>query len=244
MLKILTLNIGYHSDKHGLWEKRRELIAQTIKRGGADIVALQAVERAHDADSDQAAELARLLPQYQHVLFHPAQQKADGSAQGLALLSRVALAYSDHLALSFTSGLEDADRRIVLHARMLFDGSPLNIFNAYLSWVPEQNVDNVVETIAYTRRFPGDSVLLGDFNAQPDELAPLYEHGWVDAWARLHPNDSGYTYETGNAEERIDYIWVSEALAERLQSIEIVADRANKNGTYASDHYGLMAELE
>jgi hypothetical protein len=25
MLKILTLNIGYHSDKHGLWEKRREL---------------------------------------------------------------------------------------------------------------------------------------------------------------------------------------------------------------------------
>jgi endonuclease/exonuclease/phosphatase family metal-dependent hydrolase len=239
MFKIATLNIAYHSDKHGPWGKRREAIVRALAASQADVVALQAVERAHGADLDQASELARALPTYEEVVFHPAQQKSDNTAQGSALLARSRFAYTDHLQLSLRPGLEDANRRIVLHGRMMYGETPLNIFNAHLSWVPEQNTDNVRETIAYVRRFDGDGVLAGDFNAQADQLDALREHGWHDVWHKLRPRDPGFTFEAGKASMRIDYIWVSASLEKRVRSIEIIADTER-----ASDHYGLLAVLD
>ena len=242
MLRIATLNIAYHSNKHGAWERRRGLIVRALRDSNADIVAFQAVERLH-GEIDQANELAQMGGHYSEVVFHPAQQLKNDAAQGSALLARFQFAYTDHLALSLQAELEDPNRRIVLHARSVRDDKPLNIFNAHFSWVPEQNADNLRETIAYARRVPGDAVLVGDFNARPDALTALRHNGWIDVWRALRPNDEGLTFEAGKPEIRIDYIWVSDSLRERLRSIEIIADRETK-GARASDHYGLIAELD
>jgi endonuclease/exonuclease/phosphatase family metal-dependent hydrolase len=241
MLRIATLNIAYHSDKHGAWERRREAIVRVLRESKPDVVALQAVERLH-GETDQANELAQIIGNYGEVVFHPAQQLKNDAAQGLAFIARWDFAYTDHLALSLQTGLEDTNRRIVLHARSMPGDKPLNLFNAHLSWVAEQNADNVRETIAYARRFPGDAVLVGDFNAQADTLGVLRKNGWIDAWAELRPDEAGLTFEAGKAEIRIDYTWVTESLRQRLRSIEIIAD-LEANGIRPSDHYGLLVEL-
>ena len=80
--------------------------------------------------------------------------------------------------------------------------------------------------------------------AGQDQLYLFEEAGWVDAWKALHPANPGYTYEAGNPTIRIDYAWLNPFLANRLETIEIVADRAGADGEHVSDHYGLLVTLD
>ena len=91
-------------------------------------------------------------------------------------------------------------------------------------------------------------VLTGDFNAEPD-AAPIRlltgrltlegrRGNLMDAWALLHPDEPGFTWEP---RERIDYIFVSPSV--RVHEIALAATEPNAEGVYPSDHCGLIAEL-
>jgi endonuclease/exonuclease/phosphatase family metal-dependent hydrolase len=92
-------------------------------------------------------------------------------------------------------------------------------------------------------------VLVGDFNARPDQVG--MPGGMVDAWL-TNPGDPGYTCcQAGDLrnpesmlDERIDYIWVRGA---RVLGAELLgADRSTREaaGRWPSDHAGVHAVVE
>ncbi len=248
MLKIMTLNLNAYGTKVGPWEARLDLIRGVIEQSQPDILAFQAVRQEAGVGNglDQAQQIAHLFPDYRYACFQPAWVHADGSADGLALLSRFAFAGVDHRRLTFLKGTDDPNHRIVLHARFDFDSQPFHLFNGYFSWVGEQAEQNLNETQDYLNEFEGRRVLLGDFNQPPDSnvVQRFQQSVWVDAWARLNPADEGYTFDSQNPSIRIDYVWVDPALEGNLRSIRVIANVQGANGVRPSDHAGLLVEME
>lgn len=238
MFRAITLNINSLGTRHGPWPARRSLVVEALRALQPDVVALQAVWRTVAGDS-QADELAREVPGYESVAYEPATDGPQGN-KGLALLARQPLEQIETRTLGLRAGTEDTDRRIVLRAH--FGG--LCLHNVHFSWVPEQVADNIREALPFlSTREP--ALVLGDFNLPPDD--PLHtrfrEAGWVDAWQALRPRDPGYTFESDAPSMRIDYAYVSESLAPRLRTIDIVGG-GRAAAPRLSDHLGLVVELD
>jgi endonuclease/exonuclease/phosphatase family metal-dependent hydrolase len=110
------------------------------------------------------------------------------------------------------------------------------------------------------------AVVLGDFDATPDSASLSFWRGrrpvdglsvcYQDAWEYVHPDDPGRTFELLNplvrdgevrtaVSRRIDYILVRAGLhGPTLQARDCrrILD-APMDGVWASDHYGVLAEL-
>jgi len=109
---------------------------------------------------------------------------------------------------------------------------------------------NVQETIEYMSVHQNRLVLLvGDLNATPDHpsLQLLRDAGYVDLWAKLHPvpnpmnpKELGYTFPSNLPIKRIDFGWANPLLANYIQNIQVIGGEPNPDGTYASDHLGLL----
>lgn len=248
MLAIMTLNINSYGAKHGAWSARRKLICEAIRNAGAGVIALQAVGKdpALYDGLDQAAQLAELLQEYRYQIFHSVMRYDDGREEGLAFLSRFAILGADERRLSLRSGLEDTNRRMVLAARIAAPEGNLQLFNAHFSWVEEQTVDNVRETLDYLSTFNEPLMLVGDMNATADSrpMQMLAEAGWHDAWAELHPDEPGDTFESNAPAKRIDYAWLNDLLRPRLKTAHVVADAQDVQGARPSDHLGLTVMVD
>jgi len=248
MLTIMTLNVNSYGAKHGPWSARRKLICEAIERAGADVIALQAVGKDPNLYDglDQASQLAELLQVYRYHAFQPAMQYDDGREEGLAFLSRFANLGTDFRKLSLRSGLEDTNRRIILAARIAAPAGQLQLVNAHFSWVEEQPLANVQETLAYLATFNEPVLMVGDLNAAPDStpMRALAEAGWHDVWAELHPGEPGYTFESDNPAKRIDYAWANAPLRSKLKTAHVVAASQDVQGTRPSDHLGLTVMVE
>ncbi len=100
---------------------------------------------------------------------------------------------------------------------------------------------------------PGKAVLLGDFNMQPDSreyemmAGPLTERygrattidGFVDAWlAAGNDPDGGLTWPRVDGHIRVDYVFVSAALANRVQGARVASE------AQGSDHQPLWVEMD
>lgn len=249
MLKVMTLNINLYGSRHGLWSTRQVLIRDAILAHRPEIVALQAVRQDPNTTGhlDQATQLAQLLqPAYPHSFFQPAMCHPDGSADGLALLSTIPIAGIDHLPLTLQPERDDTNQRLLLRARFDLPDGPIHLFNGHFSWVPAQNLANVAEALPYLKNAPGPAVLVGDLNATPDSegMQRLRDAGWTDAWAALHPQKPGYTFESNQPALRIDYTWLNPDLQPYLKQIELVANAQDSSGARASDHFGLLLTLD
>lgn len=115
-------------------------------------------------------------------------------------------------------------------------------------------------------------VLVGDFNAVPssDEIRFLrglhsYRDAqgqgrrtyWQDCWERMHPDEKGHTWSARNPytqrlgwlepDRRLDYIFVSPMFRDGrgvIVDCRIVYDQPTADGVWASDHFGLFAEIQ
>lgn len=236
-MKILTLNINFYGEKHGPWSERRKLIADAIIKTEPDVVALQAVgqEASPDGGKNQAAQLAELLPAYA-AYFEPINEQ-----QGMAILSRSPVTGINKLVLTRLPDQEDTFDRNLLHARVDSPLGPFDLFNAHFSWVDEQAVANVNETLPFINSFSGHKIMVGDFNQTPDKpsIGQLLRNGWTDAYAVTNPHGDAVTFEADRPTIRIDHIFVSSSLADHVESVEVVE---NSNGKVRmSDHHGLIA---
>ncbi|GAA5534261.1 endonuclease/exonuclease/phosphatase family protein [Deinococcus aluminii] len=244
MTTLLTLNIMGYEGKHGTWDERRKLIERVINDTQPDIIALQAVAldpQRHP--KDQAAQLAENLNGYQAV-FVAAQTHEGGRQDGPAFLTRGPLPEVQRFELGLTPELEDTHRRVMLRGRFETPQGPLDVFNAHFSWVPAQQEDNVREALSVLEGTAGPaSVLVGDFNMQPDSpyLGGLREAEWIDAWTLLHAGEDGFTFVEDRVPSiRIDYVWTR-----GMQARELAVVLAEGEGQVrASDHAGLLARLE
>jgi endonuclease/exonuclease/phosphatase family metal-dependent hydrolase len=88
MIRIMSLNINYYGDGFDPWQRRIGLVKEAVLAASPDILALQAVrqEPARYAGIHQARQLASLLPDYQTVVFQPADPQPDGSVNGSSIL--------------------------------------------------------------------------------------------------------------------------------------------------------------
>lgn len=103
---------------------------------------------------------------------------------------------------------------------------------------------------------PADTIMMGDFNAHPgtDEHRMMigatptaskgqarYRHAFTDAWAAVHGADGGETSISMDPAERpadrIDYVFVSNAMGQRIKGARVDSDAAG------SDHRPFWVEL-
>jgi endonuclease/exonuclease/phosphatase family metal-dependent hydrolase len=109
-------------------------------------------------------------------------------------------------------------------------------------------------------------VLCGDFNATPDSDEIRFLRGlttlagrrtfYQDAFGRVHPGEDGFTWctEVGAArarrsidwDRRLDYVFVSARRKDGRGTVldaQVVLDE-RQDGAAASDHYGVLAEIQ
>jgi len=215
MPSVVTLNLDYYLDKHGPWDKRRELVRAALKYTGAEVVVLQAVALDPAFDRrDQASQLAELLPDYTFCHFQPVGKTLDDREEerltGLAILSKTAPDEVHFVPMGTRPNSADPTARILLHAHF---NDPevglLNVFNVQFSPFYDQAYDNLRETLAYANVFTEPGLIIGDFNQPGNSPAvqDLLAAGWSDAWMLLNDNDTGYTFEADEPTVRFDQAW-------------------------------------
>jgi endonuclease/exonuclease/phosphatase family metal-dependent hydrolase len=182
-----------------------------------------------------------LLPKYGTLTQHSIQQGALEAVIVTECAGPVRI-YSIHLShLSAATRLPQVETLLDIHARAPGEGG------AWCGGHPEPEAG---WTEGEMPPMPANAILMGDFNFtwRTDEydriVGPRSERygrlngltGFVDAWvAAGHPEDAGATADNGR---RIDFCFVSAALASRVQAARIDASASG------SDHQPLWVDMD
>jgi endonuclease/exonuclease/phosphatase family metal-dependent hydrolase len=263
-LRILTLNIW---NRQGPWEQRVAVIRRGLQELAPDIVGLQEVLRHDGSGEDQATEIARGLGY--HVVYAPAVNVGGGLHLGNAVLSRHPIVEKREWQLPIELGEET---RCLVHALVDTPCGQVPFFNTHLSWKLHQGAlrqsqvqfiaERVQELAPIARdRFP--PVLVGDFNAEPESDEIRFLRGWhalggrtvylADCFA-IVGEGHGHTFSRRNhyaalvhePNRRLDYVFVRGPDRQyRGEPIfcQVVFDKPDSDDTFASDHFGVYAEL-
>lgn len=241
-LRVVTLNI-YH-DKAD-WPKRLPLIVEQLRALDADVIALQEVLQTAELPN-QAQTLGDALGY--SVQFVSNDAEGQPHRYGNALLTRLPVLYQD-----WTSLEPRDDSRSMGHARLRFDGGPLDVYFTHLHHTPEGaglRRRQLEDARAFIQRH-GDaapSIVLGDFNAlaSAPELSVL--DGYVDTFGALHPGADAARVTTLNPHffadfrRRIDHVYARTGRFE-IREARIVLNTPGADGTWPSDHFGTLVVL-
>jgi endonuclease/exonuclease/phosphatase family metal-dependent hydrolase len=261
----MTLNIWNLS---GPWRSRREEIVRWLVRLRPDVVCLQEVMEAPDGRT-QAQWLAS-HPACAGLGYDTEYGRGlpleGGHFFGNAVMSRWPI--DDSTATPLPALDADEEGRVLLHART----GGLDVYCTHLNWkfphgyIREAQVAAIVEAIEASADAESamPPILAGDFNAEPDSTEIRYLTGlatldgrstyFQDAWRVAGGRGPGFTWDNRNVfaegerepDRRIDYVfvgWKRDSGAGRVEAARVVCDRALE-GTFASDHFGLLAEID
>jgi endonuclease/exonuclease/phosphatase family metal-dependent hydrolase len=261
-MRVLTLNVWA---LHGDWPRRRAALAAGIADLDPDLVALQ--ETIVGADYDQARDVLR--PDYRIV--H--QQARDAQGMGITIASRWSVTEVRELDLHLTprTGAFPCTTLVAEIAAPAPVGQLLFV-NHFPSYQPELEHERQLQAVA-AARFIGEVqaarqmpvIVAGDLDADPSAGSIRFWTGrealdgmsvcYRDVWEAAHPDEPGDTFTSNNplrsAREwpfrRIDYILVGRNSSNRpllaIRGARLVFD-APIDGTWASDHFGVLADLE
>jgi endonuclease/exonuclease/phosphatase family metal-dependent hydrolase len=234
-LTLFSYNIHSGVGLDGILDLGR--IADVIAASGADLVALQEVDRHRRAQSrfdDQPGVLAERLGF--HLAYaanlddEPAHPGAPRAQYGTALLSRQPLEAVTNTPLPCFPGSE---QRGLLEADLDVDGTTLRVLGTHLQWDTETERTRQAEAIVATLD-DRPTVLLGDLNTTPGSTAYTCLAGWLtDAWTVVG-DGAGYTFDAEPPPRRIDYVWVGGGV--RAVSAQVIRSAA-------SDHHALLVEV-
>jgi endonuclease/exonuclease/phosphatase family metal-dependent hydrolase len=287
-VKLVTYNIQYGLGR----DKRYDLGRIAAEVRGADIIALQEVERhwQRSGNVDSPAVLAASLPEHHWV--YGANLDMDASYRdaagrivnrrrqfGTMILSRLPIVSSrNHPLPKYATLTQHSIQQGALEAVVIMaKAGPVRLYSLHLSHLASATRLPQVEALldiharavgeggawcgghpdpdaGWTEGemppMPADAILMGDFNFDWNSpeydrivgpLSPQYGRlnrstGFVDTWVPAgHREDEGATIPAGR---RIDYCFVSPALAPRVRSSWIDTEA---NG---SDHQPLWLEIE
>jgi endonuclease/exonuclease/phosphatase family metal-dependent hydrolase len=244
VVKVLTYNIAHGVGHDGRLDLDR--IAGVIRMSGADVVALQEVDKHWDSRSDfvdQAAVLGKKLnmrvrfaPIYSLDPPEPGKPRRE---YGLAILSRYPITHFKNHELSRISSLEPEKGVQKLpgfpEAVINLHGRKIHLFNTHLSWLdPEVRLLEAEEMLEIMGPARHPVILAGDMNALPDapEIDRLREV-LTDTFEAAGEGD-GYTFPAPDPVRRIDYIFAS-------PDIRVLDSRVIERE--GSDHYGVLSTL-
>lgn len=236
-LKTMTFNIHHGRGTDGVLDLNR--IAAVIKASGADLVALNEVDRHYARRSqyvDQASWLAETL--HMHVAYGAAISLASPASPqqrqyGNALLSRYPIVAKENYCFRFSY----VENRSLLEVMLAHKDTPFKTYVTHLSLEPfthKKQTNFIIDKIQQ-EQYP--VLLLGDWNMKPGASAWKKLGKYMqDAWT-VCGEGRGCTYPSHVPKSRIDYIFASHHF--RILSTEVYSDVPA-----ASDHLPLVATVE
>jgi endonuclease/exonuclease/phosphatase family metal-dependent hydrolase len=243
-LSAVTLNIWHDRDD---WSRRLPVILDTLRTLDPDVICLQEVLQ-NEGLPNQADTIADSLG-YRRT-FSSVDGPDSPKRYGNAILVRHPFARSDMRKLEPLD-----DFRTAAYARVEVGERPLDVYCTHLHHTQEGGeirATQLRDLLGFVRdtRMPGAPVLLaGDFNAAPDapELRPLAET-FADAYAATHPEQVGVLVTTlnpalGHTPRRIDYLFHDRVSGLTPVDARILFTEPTADGTWASDHFGVLARF-
>jgi endonuclease/exonuclease/phosphatase family metal-dependent hydrolase len=260
-LRVVTYNV--YGPANPDWERRHALIRSTLRDLDADVVALQEVP----VDQDFLDDL--LGPGYHFGHF---SRPSDGVAGTLATrwpqrrVTELDLRVSERVTNTLTwSAALVVEVDTPLGTVVVAHHKP--------TWPFPFELEREAQAVLLARTLEehiGDreahAVVLGDFDATPDSASLSFLRGrrpvdglsvyYQDAWEHTHPDDPGRTFDLENplaregevataVSRRIDHVLVRAGLhgpTLLVHDCRRVLD-APVDGVWASDHYGVLADL-
>ena len=259
-LRVLTMNVLGPANPD--WERRSVLLAHTLRRLDADVVALQEVPVAGGTVEDL------LGPGWSVTAFSRAADDGVGGVLATRAPHRV---------------VEEVDQRCTDRARgfawcatlVVEVDSPVGrtlVAHHKPSWQFGYEVEREQQALAAARtleRLAGAAehvVVLGDQDATPDAASMQFWRGrrsldgvsvcYQDAWETLHPDDPGRTFDARNplvragevataVSRRIDWVLVRSGVHGPTLQVTSCARVLDEpvGGVWASDHAGVVADL-
>jgi len=234
-LRIFCYNIHHGEGLDGKVDLNR--IAQLIKDSGAQVAALQEVDRnmARTQRVDIAKELARQLGW--SAYFSPNLRTKEGGEYGNALLT--ALPVSGWKNTILPQG-RPTEPRGLLQATVRFQEQEVEILTTHLDADrrDDERLRQAPAILAALTQLPANRpfVLCGDFNDSPKGPAyALLAAAVKDSWGELYPNETGYTIPANKPTSRIDFFWTKPSL--------IKPTKVTVLNSLASDHLPLVGEF-
>ena len=244
-LTVVTLNL-WHDQRD--WPKRLGVIVAEMRRLRPDVICLQEVLQ-HPTLRNQAETLGDSLGC--HVQFASVDGPERAKRYGNAILT------PHRVRARGARNLEPAsDYRAVAHVRFDWRGRSIDAYSTHLHHTAEGGAIRATQIrhlLAYvdSTRGRGSVVIAGDFNAElgsPEMDLMTARH--LDAFHTVHPDASraeAATYNPvfGGDIGAIDHVFVERSAARRLKPVasEILFRSAGADSVWASDHFGVRAEL-
>lgn len=258
-VRVVTFNLW--NDRPNV-AKRMRVAIDGLRALQPDVIGLQEVCGPSRAEN-QAAEIARALEL--RFTYDPVEERPQAGAIGNAVVTRFPI--QRHESVSLPSTAEDPRR--ALYCALETPGGVLPFFTTHFSWEmwhsPRREGQAVaLDEFVATRAGDLPAILTGDFNASPDSdtvrfltgRASLLGRGayYRDAWHRRHPHEDGHTWSDRNPyavrwierNRRLDYIFVGRIREDGWGAIldsRVVLDMPGTDGVFASDHFGVYAEI-
>jgi endonuclease/exonuclease/phosphatase family metal-dependent hydrolase len=261
-VRVVTQNLW---GTRGDWDARRAVLAAGLRELEPDLVAF--VEAIKTDDYDQAADL--LGGDFHYA--HQRQREPDG--QGASIASRWPLGDVRELELHVTPRTADfACTTLVAEVRAPEPYAPLVFANHVPSWQLNFERERELQALVAARfleelvaESEAHVVLAGDFTSDPEAANVRFIAGrqsldgesvcYRDAWESVHGGEPGETFTSDNPLvadwdwpfRRLDYVFVR-CGEHGGPTLEIIACErifdAPVDGVWASDHYGVVADLQ
>jgi endonuclease/exonuclease/phosphatase family metal-dependent hydrolase len=213
-----------------------ERIAALIKNEGADIVALQEVDKGVERTKrrDLPAELGALTGM---TCVFSNNYSFQGGEYGNAVLTRFPVRSWTNTHYKM---LRPGEQRGILQLKLDVRGREVVFMNTHIDHRSDdsERVLNTETIGQLVTNYAGTPIILcGDFNDVPssrthEKLAVLF----VDSW-KVAGMGPGFTIPAESPKKRIDYIWISQGSPIKPLKMWVPESRA-------SDHLPIMAELE
>jgi endonuclease/exonuclease/phosphatase family metal-dependent hydrolase len=234
-LRVFCYNIHHGEGLDGKVDLNR--IAQLIKDSGAQVAALQEVDRnmARTQRVDIAKELARQLGWTAY--FSPNLRTKEGGEYGNVLLTALPVSAWKNTVLPQGRPTEP---RGLLQATIRFQDRDVEILTTHLDADrrDDERLRQAPAVLVVVAQLPADRpfVLCGDFNDSPKGPAyALLAAGLKDSWSELYPGESGFTIPANKPTSRIDFFWTNPRLMKPIK-VTVLA-------SLASDHLPLVGEF-
>ncbi len=256
VLKIVSLNLLIDLR---FWEKRKLLVLDELKRLKPDIIALQEVS----LFKMNGQWLADQLGGYRVYLC---PKTGVNPHEGLAILSKLSAVH--HQTVSFGK-----QKRVAQSITIKIDDKLVNLANTHLIFEPVSDRARLTQVEKLVDWLPSPAIVCGDFNAEPESQSmTTIKKRFSSAYEAVHGHEPNHTCPTplkrglypvqlatqtgmrlaGLYKHRrnmhwhgtLDYIYTEKTLQVNACHLAFTKASATDNKMYASDHFGLVAEIE
>lgn len=268
-VRVMSFNVrgaSHMGDGVNIWEKRAAINVETIRRYEPDLIGFQEFHHGNREVYERELPGYTRLPgpvygtgqveEYAAIFFDP-ERFEDLDSGGFWLSDT-----PDEYSTSWGNEVIRSANWAVLRCRQ--NGATFLHVNTHLDHVSEparvEGSGLILRQSEETRTNHGElpTVVTGDFNCTPGTrpYRVFIEDGFVDTFLAAGNEDDAYTFhafkgarftpdDTDKPTGRIDWILVrDEAGRVKIRSHEILRDGDEEAGTYPSDHYPVLAELE